>query len=160
MGPLQSLMQDNAEAIVKSSRRTIEPAITALRDSGLPGAQAVLEQWQERKLWVRKADELFVIALPEGDGLVQTDIDSGTSLGPLAKADATQLKPNSGIRAMIAAALVQFQLSDPDPAKQQDAARSRLPATPRKPTSPRCAPPSRARRMRRSSRRSSGWNVF
>ena len=45
----------------------------------------------------------------------------GAPLGPLAKADATQLKPNSGIRAIIAAALVQFQLSDPDPAKKQDA---------------------------------------
>lgn len=121
MGPLQSLMQDNAEAIVKSSRRTIEPAITALRDSGLPGAQAVLEQWQERNLWVRKADNTFVIALPEGSGLVQTDIDTGAALGPLEKSDATQLKPNSGIRAIIAAALVQFQLSDPDPAKKQDA---------------------------------------
>ncbi len=121
MGPLQSLMQDNAEAIIKSSRRTIEPAIVALRDSGLPGAQTVLEQWQERNLWVRKADNIFVIALPEGDGLVQTDIDTGVPIGPLAKADATQLKPNSGIRAIIAAALVQFQLSDTDPAKKQDA---------------------------------------
>ncbi len=120
-GPLQALMQENAEAIIKSSRRTIEPAITALRDSGLPGAQAVLEQWQERNLWVRKADNLFVIALPDGDGLAQTDIDTGAPLGPLAKAEATQLRPNAGIRALIAAALVQFQLSDPDPARKQAA---------------------------------------
>ena len=95
-GPLQSLMQDNGDAIVKSSRRTIEPAIVALRDSGLPARRPVLEQWQERNLWVRKADGLFVIALPEGDDLAQTDIDTGASLGPLAKSDATQLKPNSG----------------------------------------------------------------
>lgn len=120
-GPLQALMQANSDAIVKSSRRTIEPAIVALRDSGLPGAQAVLEQWQERNLWVRKSDGIFVIALPEGDALSQTDIDTGASLGPLAKSDATQLRPNSGIRALIAAALVQFQLSDPDPAKKQAA---------------------------------------
>jgi urea transport system permease protein len=31
------------------------------------------------------------------------------------------LKPNSGVRAVIAAALVQFQLSDPDPKRRLDA---------------------------------------
>jgi urea transport system permease protein len=102
----------------KSSRRTIEPAIAALQGSGLPGAQAVLEAWEARDLWQRKADGLFVFAVPEGDGLALTDIDSGASLGVVPKADVTQLRPNSGVRGLIAAALVQFQLNDPDPSAQ------------------------------------------
>ncbi len=129
-------MQQNADAIVKSSRRTIEPAIIALRDSGLAGAQTVLEQWQDRNLWVRGGDGLFVIAVPDGDGLAQTDIDTGASLGPLAKGDADQLRPNSGVRALIAAALVQFQLSDPDP----DRKRAALTAIARDPSDTHLAP--------------------
>lgn len=120
-GPIQTLLQANAEAIVKSSRKTIEPAIAALQGSGLPGVQQVLEKWEEKELWLRKSDGLFVYAAPEGDGLALTDIDSGAALGTVAKADVAQLKPNSGIRSLIAAALVQFQLSDPDPVRRLDA---------------------------------------
>ena len=43
---------------------------------------------------------------------------SDAEVGTFASRDLKQLKPNSGIRALIGAALVQFQLSDPDPKRR------------------------------------------
>jgi len=120
-GPVQALLQQHRDAIEKSSRKTIEPAIAALQSSGLPGVQAVLERWEAKDLWLRKADGIFVFAVPEAGTLALTDIDSGAALGSVPKAEVTQIKPNSGVRSLIAAALVQFQLSDADAARRQDA---------------------------------------
>ena len=120
-GPVQALLQQHREAIEKSSRKTVEPAIAALQGSSLPGAQTVLEKWEAKDLWVRKADGLFVYAAPDSDALALIDIDSGAALGRLPKSEVAQLKPNSGVRGLIAAALVQFQLSDADPARRLDA---------------------------------------
>ena len=49
---------------------------------------------------------------------------AGTDAGHAAKSDITELKPNAGVRGMIATALVQFTLSDPDPAKRAAALNS------------------------------------
>jgi urea transport system permease protein len=117
-GPVQTLLQQHRDAVVKSSRRTIEPAIAALAGSGLAGVPQLLENWQNKELWVREGDGLFVYAAPGGDTLALTDIDTGEAIGLVPKAEVTQLKPNSGVRGLIAAALVQFQLSDPDPARR------------------------------------------
>jgi urea transport system permease protein len=117
-GPIQAVLQEHRDIIVQSSRRTIEPAITALADSGLPGVADLMDRWQNRDLWYRPSDGLFVYAVPDGEGLALTDIDSGAPLGTAAAGDVEQLRPNSGIRGLIAAALVQFQLSDPDPTRR------------------------------------------
>jgi urea transport system permease protein len=118
VGAIQAVLQEQRELIVESSRRTIGPAIAALAGSGLPGVPEVMQKWQDRDLWVRDADGLFVYATPEGDALALSDIDSGAALGVAAATEVTQLRPNSGIRGLIAAALVEFQLSDPDPARR------------------------------------------
>ncbi|MBV1867607.1 MAG: urea ABC transporter permease subunit UrtB [Marinosulfonomonas sp.] len=134
--PIQDLLQNHRALIEKSSRKTIGPAIEALRDSGLPEAQHILEKWQVKELWMRKDDGLFVFAEKVDGGFELTDISSGQSIGKAGKRDLKQLKPNSGIRAIIGAALVQFQLMDPDPAKrfaaleaiQRDGEAAHLPA--------------------------------
>jgi len=120
-GPLQLLLQEYREPLLQSSRRTIGPAIDAIRDSGIPGAQELLQAWQDRGLWYDEAGSQFVYATPEGDQLYLTDIDTGLPMGTVPKSGYEQLKPNSGIRALIAAALVKFQLSDPDIAVRQTA---------------------------------------
>ncbi|TDX28556.1 urea ABC transporter permease subunit UrtB [Rhodovulum visakhapatnamense] len=117
--PIQSILQENRELIEKSSRRTIGPAIAALRDSGLPAAQSVLEKWQDKALYQRKSDGLFFFAEPADGGTLRLiDIATGEATGEAARDEVDQLKPNSGIRGLIGAALVQFQLSDPDPARR------------------------------------------
>ncbi|MEZ5716547.1 MAG: urea ABC transporter permease subunit UrtB [Paracoccaceae bacterium] len=121
IGPMQAILQAHAEAIVKSSRKTIEPAIAAVAGSGLPQAQAVLEAWQAKDMWQRSSDGLFFRAEPAGAAYRLIDFDSGEPVGEAAKGDLSQIKPNSGIRALLGTALVEFQLNDPDPARRADA---------------------------------------
>jgi urea transport system permease protein len=119
---VQDVLQSQRELIEKSSRRTIAPAIDAIADSGLPQMQAVLEAWQTKDMWQRKADGIFFFATKNDDGrYALTDFETGLPQGDFDKKELTQLKPNSGIRAMIATALVQFQLLDADADKRSAA---------------------------------------
>jgi urea transport system permease protein len=121
---VQDVLQTHRVAIETSSRKTIEPAIFALRDSGLAEAQIVLEAWQSKAMWQR-ADGLFFRGQSEKKGTVKLfDFVTGADLGEFASADLDQIKPNSGIRAIIGAALVQFQLQDQDPALRHAALES------------------------------------
>ena len=114
--PVQQLLQDHGEIIAQSSRRTIEPAISALASSGIAEAQTVLEKWQAKEMWLNKETGLFVWAeTVDRDTLRIFDFADGSLIGEVPDDDYEQLKPNSGIRGLIGAALVQFQLSDPDP---------------------------------------------
>jgi len=133
---MQVILQDHAEIIIKSSRKTIEPAIAAVAESGLPQAQAVLEAWQAKDMWVRRADGLFFRAEAAGGAYRLYDFDSGEMVGEAEKSAIDQIKPNSGIRALIATALVQFQLSDPNPANRSAA----LSSLERDPTADALAP--------------------
>ncbi len=112
---IQPILQEHQALIVKSSRKTIGPAIDAVASSGLPQAQTVLEVWAAKNMWQRKEDGLFFIGEKiDSKTYLLTDFDSGEVVGEFAKKELKQLKPNSGIRALIGTALVQFQLSDPD----------------------------------------------
>jgi len=114
--PIQQLLQTHSEVIVKSSRRTIAPAIDALANSGLPEAQIVLDKWQTREMWVNTETGLFVFAEEiEDDQLRIFDFADGSEIAVVSDEAFDHLRPNSGIRGMIGTALVQFQLSDPDP---------------------------------------------
>ena len=115
--PIQQVLQAHGEIIAKSSRRTIGPAIDALATSGLPEAQAVLERWQAKEMWRDKESGLFVYAEEIDRRTIRTfDFATGEALGEFEDKAFKQLKPNSGIRGLIGAALVRFQLSDPNPA--------------------------------------------
>ena len=114
--PSQQLLQTHGEIIAKSSRRTIAPAIDALASSGMAEAQVVLQRWQDKEMWYDKDTRTFVFAEEiENRQLRLLDVSDGSEIGIAEKKAYKQLKPNSGIRGMIATALVQFQLSDPDP---------------------------------------------
>ena len=122
---LQPILQEHQEIIAKSSRKTIKPAIDAIATSGLPQAQVMLETWAAKNMWVRKSDGLFFAGQKgEGRSYELTDFDTGEIVGTFEKSELKQLKPNSGIRAMIGTALVQFQLTDPNRAKRLAALQS------------------------------------
>jgi len=119
---MQTVLQENRELIVESSRRTIEPAINAVADSGLTQAQEVLEIWQAKEIWLRESDGLFFRGERIDSNTYRLyDLDSGEIVGEVAKSGLKQIKPNSGIRALIATALVRFQLLDPDIERRRDA---------------------------------------
>ena len=60
--PIQQLLQDHGDSIAKPKRKTIQPVIDALVESGLPEVQRVLEAWQAKEIWRNKESGLFVFA--------------------------------------------------------------------------------------------------
>lgn len=114
--PIQKLLEQHGDEIARSSRRNIGPAIDALARSGLPSAQTVLERWQSKEMWRNRETGLFVYGEEvDRDTLRVFDFADNSEIGLVPDDDYDQLKPNSGIRGLIGAALVQFQLSDPNP---------------------------------------------
>ncbi|RVT85590.1 urea ABC transporter permease subunit UrtB [Rhodobacteraceae bacterium CCMM004] len=115
--PIQRLLQEHGAAIEKSARRSIGPAIDALAESGLADARAALEAWRSKEMWRAADGGLFVRAEEvDRDTLRLFDLAGGAALGEAPDDGFVQIKPNSGIRGMIAAALVRFQLTDPEAA--------------------------------------------
>ncbi len=104
---LAQVLDANRAQIEQPSRQTIAPVIEALAAAG-PQAGAVLEAWADRRLGL--VDGRFVIV--QGDEAV----DAVT--GAAVRGEVRVLRPNSGVRGIIGAALVQFQLSDPDPSRR------------------------------------------
>ncbi|MCG6882769.1 MAG: urea ABC transporter permease subunit UrtB, partial [Silicimonas sp.] len=114
--PIQRLLQEHGDIIAKSSRKTIGPAIDALAASGLQEARTVLDRWQSKEMWLNEETGLFVWAEEvDRDTIRVFDFADGSEIGEVPDDNYKQLKPNSGIRGLIAAALVQFQLRDPNP---------------------------------------------
>ncbi len=116
-GPVQDLLQQQGDLIEQSSRRTIQPAIDAIIASDLARVQPVLQAWQGKALW-RDADGRFWRVIEKGGAEILVDVDTAAEAGPADTGAMAQIKPNSGIRALIGTALVQFQLSDPDPRRR------------------------------------------
>jgi urea transport system permease protein len=112
--PIQLLMQEHGDSLAKPSRKTIQPTIDALVGSGLPEVPVVLEKWQNKEVWRNKDTGLFVFAEEIDRKTIRIfDVGDGAELGTVEDKEFKQLKPNSGVRGLIAAALVKFQLLDP-----------------------------------------------
>ena len=106
---LQSILQDNQKAVERASRNTISPILNALIASGSDRVPVLLEKWQNKELWMRKDDGLFFFVEDnKAEPFQLVDISTGESVGEAAKKDLKQLKPNSGVRGVMASALVRF----------------------------------------------------
>ncbi len=113
--PIQQLLQAQGDAVAKAKRKTVGPAIEALIASGLPEVQGVLERWQAKEMWFSKETGLYVWAEEIDKKTIRVfDFADGSEVGEFPDKDWKQLKPNSGVRGVIAAALVQFQLASPN----------------------------------------------
>jgi urea transport system permease protein len=114
---LQSVLQRHQDAVANPSRGTVGAVLSDLVASGLPEVPQFLDRWQNRQVSVRTADGLFFYTEPGADGAVTLlDISSGAPAGTAARGELAEIRPNGGVRREIGAALVQFQLSDPNPA--------------------------------------------
>jgi len=121
-GDLNALLESNRVMIERPSRMTIGPVLEVLATSDLPAVPVFLEKWREKGVWQRKSDgRFFFIEKADGGQLMLIDVDSGAEVGLAEQSDLSNLNPNSGVRGLIAAKLVQFQLSDPDPERRLQA---------------------------------------
>ena len=103
--PVQDVLQSQRSLIEESSRRTIGPAIDAIANSGLPQMQAMLEAWQVKNMWQRGEDGLSFAASRNDDKSYQlVDFAACAAVGTYTKDALVQIKPNGGVRAMIATA--------------------------------------------------------
>ncbi|MGD9918041.1 MAG: urea ABC transporter permease subunit UrtB [Paenirhodobacter sp.] len=117
---LAKVIAENAAAIAKPSRQTIGPVIAAIDAAG-EGAPAFLAAWADKKLGARKSDGAIFFVEKQGADYALSDPVTGGAAGTAPKSEITEIKPNSGVRGLIASALVQFQLSDPDPVQRRAA---------------------------------------
>lgn len=114
---LQSLLQQHQKAVERASRKTLAPIIQALNSSDLRSVPQFLKKWQAKEVYVRKSDGLFFyVENPKADPILLLDISSSEPIAEVSKGEIKQLKPNSGVRSVIASALVRFQLIDQDAA--------------------------------------------
>ena len=109
-----------AASLAKPSRQSIGPVIDRLAASGDPMAAQVLQAWGDKRLGSRKSDGAIFILTPDAAGFALTDM-AGAPAGTAPKSEITEFKPNAGVRGLISAALVQFTLSDADPARRAEA---------------------------------------
>jgi urea transport system permease protein len=115
---LAATLAQYAEQIASPSRQTIGPVIAALVETGDPAVARLLAAWADRGLGQRKSDGAFFLIAEVPDAYALTDPLTGAEAGTVPRADITQMRPNAGVRGLIASALVQFQLTDPDPAQR------------------------------------------
>ncbi|MFV0303250.1 MAG: urea ABC transporter permease subunit UrtB [Paracoccus sp. (in: a-proteobacteria)] len=108
---LEAVLQADHDQIAKPSRQTIGPVIDRIAASG-DGAVALLEAWRDRRLGVSEAGRFIII-----DGGTARDAVTGTPVDE----EVGALRPNSGVRGLIAAALVPAQLADADPDRRRAA---------------------------------------
>lgn len=112
---LQTLLQEDSKKIERASRKTVGSVLDRLVASGNPNLATFLEKWRDKEVYMRKEDRLFFFAdSQDSKTFILIDIETGETAATLGKREIKQLKPNSGVRGVIAAALVQFQLSDPN----------------------------------------------
>lgn len=116
-GELQTILQENSKDVERASRTTISPILDALLKSGSDNVPTLLDNWQNKNLWMREDDGLFFYVLkPNAEPIELINIDTGAVEATAAKSDLKELRPNSGVRAVMASVLVQFQLASKDTA--------------------------------------------
>lgn len=118
---LASVLTENRALIEKASRQTIGTVIAAMVDAGDPAVPVVLQAWADRGFGLRKADGRFFLISESAGVYALRDPLTGQDAGQSPRTEIEVLRPNAGVRGLIAAALVQFQLTDPD-ANQRRAA--------------------------------------
>ncbi|SEL45523.1 amino acid/amide ABC transporter membrane protein 1, HAAT family [Roseovarius azorensis] len=118
---LQPLLQKYQAEIAKPSRTTVDRVLAALLRENRPGTSEFLRRWQDRGVYERPGDGFFFYAQEASGALHLIDIDSGVAVAEVTRREINQIRPNSGVRGVIAAALAPFELNAPEPARRQAA---------------------------------------
>lgn len=119
---LQPILQTQQKAIERASRKTIDSVLDALIASELEAVPEFLQNWRDKNVWMRQSDKRFFYVMDgNAEPLTLIDIDAPATMVSIDKKAVKQLKPNSGVRSVIASALVRFQLSASSPETRNEA---------------------------------------
>lgn len=111
----KQVLEQDFKLIQRSSVKTIKPILDKIQASEFKGASEFLTKWQDKELWFRKADNQFFYVTTEDKKTYKLfEVINGGFIAAAEKKEIKQIKPNSGVRGLLAASLVQFRLSDPD----------------------------------------------
>ncbi|MBC7157900.1 MAG: urea ABC transporter permease subunit UrtB, partial [Rhodobacteraceae bacterium] len=113
---LAELLAANRDLLERPARATTGPFLEALIATGDPAVPGLVRAWADRRLHLRAADGAPFLENPDGS------FAHALSGAPPAPDDALeQLRPGGSARAVMAAALVRFDLTDPDTARRRSA---------------------------------------
>ncbi|TNH39649.1 urea ABC transporter permease subunit UrtB [Paracoccus haeundaensis] len=112
---LQAVIDANLDQIERPSRQTVGPLVDQIAATG-PEGLAMLQAWADRSLGLTETGQVLIM-----DDDTATDAVTGDAV---AGADPRMLRPNSGVRGVIEAALAAGALTDPDPARRAAALQS------------------------------------
>jgi urea transport system permease protein len=116
---LQDVLQQVQPLVANPSRATVAQVLGALLEADAPGTVAFLRAWAEREVYERPEDGLFFFARDTANrNLMLVDIDTGAEVAEVTSREVNQIRPNAGVRREIGAALVSFELLNPDPARR------------------------------------------
>ncbi|MEM8651212.1 MAG: urea ABC transporter permease subunit UrtB [Pseudomonadota bacterium] len=116
----QAVLENNFKLISRSSVKTIGPVLEELEASGFEKTAEFLGKWQSKDLWFHRKDKLFFYVSTEDKKTYQLiDITTGETVREAAKKEIRQVKPNSGVRALLGSALVKFRLISPEIEERQ-----------------------------------------
>ncbi len=109
------VLERDFKLIQRSSVKTIGPVLSDIQASGFEKAADFLSNWEDKSLWFRKEDNTFFYVRTEDKKTYELiDITTGEVVGTASKREIKQIKPNSGVRRLLSAALAQFRLVSPD----------------------------------------------
>ena len=116
----EQVLAIHIDDIIKPSSRTVEPVLADIVALQYPEGSRFLIQWQEKAIWYVKETQALITVTPNDDDTFSAlAFPSGVDLGIFNKRDIKQIKPNSGVRGRIDAALVGVRLMSNDPAERQ-----------------------------------------
>lgn len=116
---MQDVLQQVQPLVGNPSRATVAQVLGALLEADAPGTVAFLRAWAEREVYERPEDGLFFFARDTANrNLMLVDIDTGADVAEVTSREVNQIRPNAGVRREIGAALVSFELLNPDPARR------------------------------------------
>ena len=109
----------NSKLIINSSSKTVGTFLEKINVYDQNTVSRFLNLWKNKKLfYIKETKKIVLISKFDNKSYYAIDIFSNAKIGKKKKKDFKKIKPNSGVRAKIATALVNFQIFSNDKNKR------------------------------------------
>ena len=109
----------NSKLIIKSSSKTVGTFLEKINVYDQNTVSRFLNLWKNKQLfYIKKTKKIVLISKFENKTYYAIDIFSNAKIGKMQKKDFKKIKPNSGVRAKISSALVNFEIFSDDTNKR------------------------------------------